>query len=66
MAWIGTLASMLGSLLVAFGLNLFGFSAFILGSGLWLFVAWSESNKPLFWLNLWFMGCNLIGLWRAL
>jgi hypothetical protein len=65
-AWVGTAASMLGSLLVAFGLMFLGFSAFIVGSSLWLWVAYSSKNKPLFWLNLWFMGCNIIGLWRAL
>lgn len=65
-AWIGTAASMLGSLLVAWGILLPGFLCFIVGSGLWIFTAWKEQNKPLFWLNMWFMGCNLIGLYRAL
>lgn len=65
-AWIGTAASMVGSLLVAWGILLPGFLCFIVGSSLWIFTAWQEGNKPLFWLNMWFMGCNIIGLYRAL
>ena len=65
-AWVGTGSSMAGSLLVAMGFFLPGFLCFILGSSLWLFVAWREKNKPLFWLNAWFMCCNIIGLYRAI
>lgn len=64
-AWIGTAASMVGSLLVSFGILKAGFCFFIVGAGLWLYLAWRDKNKPLFWLNMWFMGCNIIGLWRA-
>lgn len=64
-AWIGTVSSMAGSLLVAMGFLLPGFLCFILGSALWLYTAFMTKNKPLFWLNLWFMGCNIIGLYRA-
>ncbi len=65
-AWFGTLASMAGSLLVAWGILFWGFSCFIVGASFWLYVAWKTDNKPLFWLNMWFMGCNLIGLFRAI
>lgn len=64
-AWIGTIASMIGSLLVSFGILTAGFCFFIVGACIWLGIAFKTKNKPLFWLNMWFMGCNVIGLYRS-
>jgi len=65
MAWTGTITSILGSFLVAFGIYLAGYSAFLLGATCWLIVAWYRRDRALALLNGTFWIANLIGLWRA-
>jgi len=65
MAWTGTATSILGSFLVAFGIYLAGYSAFLLGATCWLIVAWYRRDRALALLNGTFWVANIIGLWRA-
>lgn len=65
MSWFGTLSSILGAFLVALGVTFFGYSAFLLGAGAWLTVAWQRGDKSLALLNATFFVANLIGLYRS-
>ena len=64
-AWSGTITSVLGSFLVAFGIYLAGYTAFLIGSSCWLIVAWFRRDHALALLNGVFFAANIIGLWRA-
>ena len=66
LAWFGTLASILGAFLMAFGIVFFAFICFTLGSGTWLIVGAVKQDKPLIVLNCFFLFANLIGLFRAI
>lgn len=65
-AWIGTLTSVAGSFLVAFGILQMGYLMFLVGSISWLTIAVQRSDRALGVLNLVFLIANLIGLWRTL
>ena len=65
MAWTGTIASVLGSFLVAFGIYLAGYTAFLVGASCWLAVAMYRRDRALAMLNGTFWIANVIGLWRA-
>lgn len=64
-AWTGTVSSVLGSFLVAFGIYLVGYIAFLVGASCWLAVAWYRRDNALALLNGTFWVANVIGLWRA-
>lgn len=65
-AWVGTIASVLGSFAVAFQIFLWGYLLFLIGSISWLGVAIIKGDKPLGILNLFFLTANLIGLWKVI
>lgn len=62
LSWIGTLTSIIGSFLVAFGLAVMGYGFFIVGSLSWLIVAVKTKNSALGVLNGTFFCANIIGL----
>lgn len=63
-AWIGTLANVVGAFAVAFGYLLPGYSAFLLGSTIWSGIAGKRRDSALLTLNLVFFCANIIGLYR--
>lgn len=65
-SWIGTIASILGSFLMAFGFMLIGYICFTLGSVSWLIVGFVNKDKALITLNGAFFTANLIGLYNAI
>ena len=62
LSWIGTLASIIGSFLVAAKLAIVGYAFFIVGSLAWLIVAIKTKNCALGVLNGTFFCANIIGL----
>jgi len=64
LAWIGTIASILGSFLVAFGLMNWGYLCFITGTISWLIIAIMRRDKALGVLNGAFLIANIIGIVR--
>lgn len=64
-SWFGTIASVIGSFIVAFGFMKIGFCFFIFGSVSWLVVGIVKKDIALYTLNGFFMVANLIGLYRA-
>ena len=64
LAWFGTLASVAGSFLVAFGVVFIGYCFFAFGAMAWLMVAAMRKDKALFFLNAVFFCANIIGLAR--
>lgn len=64
LSWIGTLASIIGSFLVAAKFALVGYAFFIVGSLAWLIVAIKTKNSALGVLNGTFFCANIIGLFN--
>jgi len=64
--WLGTVSSIIGSFVVAFGYMLPGYSLFMLGSISWLVVARIFRDKPLATLNAFFFMANIVGFYRAI
>jgi len=64
LAWIGTIASIAGSFLVAFGLMNWGYLCFITGTISWLIIAIMRRDKALGVLNGAFLIANIIGIIR--
>lgn len=64
--WIGTVASVIGSFVVALQILVVGYILFLVGSVSWLYVAIKTRNLSLGVLNGFFMVANIIGLWKAL
>ncbi len=64
--WIGTVASVVGSFVVAFQIFVFGHVLFLVGSISCLWVAVKSRNTSLGVLNGFFLVANLIGLWRSI
>ena len=64
-AWIGTVASIAGSFIVAMQLYLVGYLLFITGSISWLIVAYRSKDRALITLNSAFLLANLIGVYNA-
>ena len=62
LSWIGTVTSIIGSFLVAFGVAVVGYIFFVVGSLSWLFVAVRTKNSALGVLNGTFFCANIIGL----
>ena len=65
LSWIGTLASIAGAFLMAFGMVQCGYIAFSIGSISCLIVAFNKKDMPLIVLNGTFFVANIIGLYRA-
>lgn len=65
-AWIGTIASIAGSFLIAFGMMLAGYSFFLVGSLAWLTIGAKNKDYPLITLNGTFFIANIIGFFRAI
>ncbi len=63
--WIGTIASVIGSFVVAFQIFVVGYVLFLIGSVSWLWVAVKTRNLSLGVLNGFFLCANIIGLWRS-
>jgi len=64
LAWIGTIASIAGSFLVALGIMSSGYICFITGSISWLIIALMRRDKALGTLNGAFLIANIIGIVR--
>ena len=64
--WIGTVASVIGSFVVAFQILIIGYILFLIGSISWLWVSIKTRNLSLGVLNGFFMLANIIGLYKAL
>ena len=62
--WLGTITSIIGSFIIAFGFMLVGYSFFLIGSISWLVVGIKQRNKPLVTLNFTFFLANIIGFVR--
>jgi hypothetical protein len=65
-AWLGTMASIIGAFLMAFGIILAGYICFSIGSVSWLFVGIVKKDNSLITLNATFFVANIIGLTRAI
>ena len=65
-AWIGTIASIAGSFLIAFGMMLAGYSFFLIGSLAWLTIGAKNRDYALMTLNGTFFVANIIGFVRAI
>lgn len=64
--WLAMLANVLGAFLVAFGIMLAGYTAFIIGSILWVCIGLGSKDKPLIIQSAIFSIANIIGLYYAL
>ncbi len=64
-SWAGTIASIIGAFLMAFGVVLTGYIFFAVGSVSWLFVGYTTRDNALMLLNGTFFVANIIGLYRA-
>ncbi len=62
LGWLGTVAQVLGSFLVASGFMRLGYICFLIGAIAWLYIALKRDDVPLYFLNLAFLGANIIGL----
>ncbi len=65
LSWLGTITSILGAFLMAFGIVGAGYILFSLGSLSWLIIGYIGKDKPLITLNATFFVANIIGLYRA-
>ena len=63
--WIGMISNVLGAFLVAFGIMVAGYSAFIIGSIVWVCVGLGSKDKPLLIQSAIFLIANIIGMWHA-
>jgi len=64
LSWFGTVSSICGSFLVAFGIMNLGYICFLLGSLAWLIVAIVRKDRALLVLNGTFFLANIIGICR--
>jgi hypothetical protein len=64
-SWIGTLASIIGSFLVAGHYFQIGYVCFIVGSASWLFVGYTRKDHSLIVLNGVFFLANIMGIYNA-
>ena len=65
-SWIGTVASVAGSFIVAMQIFVWGYVLFLIGSVSWLWVAIKTRNMSLGVLNGFFLIANIIGLAKSL
>lgn len=66
MKWLGTIASVVGSFVVALQIYILGYILFLIGSVSWLYIGIKSGDKPLTVLNGFFLAANIIGLWKAI
>lgn len=64
-AWIGTVASIIGAFLVAFHIIFVGYCAFIIGTTAWLYIGIIKKDSALYALNGTLFLANIIGLINA-
>ena len=64
--WFGTIASVIGSFVVAFQIYILGYVLFMVGSISWLWVSIKTRNISLGVLNGFFLCANVIGLWKVI
>ena len=64
-SWIGTVTSIIGAFLMAFGIVKYGYIFFCIGSASWLFIGFVTKDRALLTLNATFFVANIIGLYRA-
>lgn len=64
-AWLGTVASIIGSFAVSLHYFTLGYCFFLVGGVSWLYVGWIKKDKALMTLNGVFFIANLIGLYNA-
>jgi hypothetical protein len=65
-SWFGTIASIIGAFLVAFGVLVIGYISFILGSVSWVAVGIRKRDYSLITLNGFFLTANILGIYNAL
>jgi nicotinamide riboside transporter PnuC len=65
LSWLGTISSVIGSFIVAFGMMKIGYCFFVVGAMSWLIVGIRQKNIALYTLNGFFFCANVIGLYRA-
>lgn len=65
-SWLGTVASISGSFLVAFQLMLPGYCCFLLGTVSWMYIGLQRGDRPLIVLNSAFLLANVIGFYNVL
>lgn len=58
--------NVLGAFLVAFGIMLAGYTAFIIGSVLWVCIGLGSKDKPLVIQSAIFLVANLVGIYHAI
>jgi len=64
--WLGMASNVLGAFLVAFGIMLAGYTAFIIGSILWVCIGLGSKDKPLVIQSAIFLVANIIGMYHAI
>lgn len=64
LAWTGTACSIAGAFLVAYGIMMPGYSAFLIGSSCWLVAGVYSDDRALITLNATFFVANVIGFSR--
>jgi hypothetical protein len=64
-SWVGTIASIIGSFVVAMQIFLIGYCFFAVGSISWLIVGISRRDVSLVTLNGVFFLANIVGLYNA-
>ena len=65
-SWVATILSVLGAFLVANGINLFGYCAFILGSFGWGYIGIMNEDNALTTMQGIFLMANIMGLYNAI
>lgn len=60
--WTGTIASIIGSFLVAFHIFFAGYIFFLVGAACWLYIGFKNNDRALVVLNMVFVAANVIGL----
>ena len=64
--WFGTVASVVGSFVVAAKFMLLGYCLFLAGSMAWLIVGYTAKNRALMVLNGFFFAANVLGFFNNL
>lgn len=64
--WIGCIFGVIGAVIVAsnLGINVLGYTFFLVGATSYMLVAFVHENRPLLLLNLVFAATNVLGLIR--
>ncbi len=65
-SWAATILSVLGAFLVANGINLIGYCAFILGSFGWGYIGLVNKDNALTTMQGIFLMANIMGLYNAI